>query len=288
MSILLCILLIMFFPSFMLIGTLVDTPRQPAMMMVSTASFSFFCLFTIILTAIMVRRMTMPWYVLLYAEGCISVKGHKVETARWDQVTAIRQVPDVCDFLYKADGTRLIVTNTFLNLETVPLLDLRDADVPRFALIGRQETELAFLYERHWAVFKQMNELLTVMEREVYSRLISQMRTRYQEGHPASFGRLQISREGINNGKAMLLWDEFDQLLLCGEEDNPEYMPSIDSPLIERLTWWQHEVALQDMMRIIGKKEGEVFWSQPVSEIPNAFLLLELVNDILRQRTHEA
>ncbi len=295
------IILVMFFPSAELMGSLLSTPRQPFVILLSTVFFVPFCIFTFIFASILFRRATTPWYVLLYPEGFISAKGRKVDTARWDQVITVRQeytrkqgFPNAIGLLqytlHMTDRTTLTFSETFLNLEIAHLFHPRDRDLPWFKLIGRQETEVASIYERLNAAWKQMTELIHVMEREVVTRLLPGAVAMYRAGLPVTFGQLQISVEGISDAETTLPWDEFD-CIIFREEGNgrlSESVPYADSStLAERLAWWQEEIFPQDTMLIAGKKEHSASWSLAVSEVPNAFLLMELADYALHQPTHE-
>jgi hypothetical protein len=287
-SILITILSLLSFPSFLFIGSLLSIPRQAVEIIVSTVLFIPLGLFTLLLVSILVRRMTISWYVFLYSEGFISARGNRIDAVRWDQVTAIRQA-FFQDIFSLADGTKRIFDNTFLNLETARLLNPHERDLPRCTLFGRQETEMATFSIRFEAARNQEMELIHVMEREVVTRLSPLWGTMYQEGSPVIIGQLQISTKGINDGKTTLPWDEVDQITLRGEEDDPipDTMPTADShTLIDRLAWWQKEISPSDTLLITRKGEHDAFWSKTVLEIPNAFLLMELTNHILRQFTH--
>ncbi len=77
--ILISIVLIMGFPSAELIGTLLSTSKQPALILMTTIFFVPFCIFTLILAPILFLRATIPWYVFLYSEGFISSKGRRID-----------------------------------------------------------------------------------------------------------------------------------------------------------------------------------------------------------------
>ena len=292
------IFLTMFFPCYALIGSLLSTPRSSRIVIIiSVAFFVSFGLFTLIFALVLFRRVAISWYVLHYSEGFISVKGRRIDTVHWDQVTGIRQehlrkngVPRAIyvhqDILFLVDGTQLTFSDTFLNLKTAHLLDPRDRDLPWFR---RPEAEVASIYERFEAAREQVMELIHVMEHEVMIRLFPRIVATYQEGLSVSFGKLQVSIEGISSGKASLPWDEFGRITLWEKEEGslPESVPYTDSrSLAERLIWWQHQVLAQDIMLITRKDERVVFWSMVVSKVPNAFLLMELADYALRQQAH--
>ncbi len=123
-------------------------------------------------------------------------------------MTAIRQVVTGSDLLSRTNGKLFLLNNTFLNLETVHLLDPRDRDLPWYlpwlGLIGRQETEVAPLFARHEAALNQEREFITVMEREIVLRLFPRMVATYQEGLSVTFGKLEMSTRGFSDGKAIL------------------------------------------------------------------------------------
>lgn len=298
--ILLYIVLVMFFPSAELVGSLLSTPRQPLVVLISAVFFGTFSIFTLVFTLILLRRATTPWYVLLYPEGLISAQGRRLEIARWEKVRAIRQkhitktgFPSTIRLLQytleMADGKQFPFTNTFLNLETAHLLDPRDRSLPLFKLIGCEETEVLPLYARFEAAWKQEAELLHVLEHEVLTRLLSEAIATYQAGLSVTFGQLQISIRGISDGKTTLPWGEFDSIVLHGEDGDDrltESVPFADSSTLDkRLAWWQGNVIPRDIMLIAGKGMQRPLWSLVLSEIPNAFLLMELVGYALHQQT---
>lgn len=281
---------IMFFPAFTLIGSLLSIPRQPLLIMIGTVFFITFGILTLLLVLVLVRHMTRPWYVFLYAEGFISAKGRKIEAVRWDQVRQLRFL-QFTDMLSLADGRKFTFDNSFLNLETAHAFDPHSRDVPWFKWTffkwnGPDEAEVSLVFDRWEEVLNQETELIHRMEREILTRLVPRILATYQEGLPVSFGRLQISRKGIRTGKMMLPWDEVDQMSFRRYDD--DHVPDIVSlaaaqTLTERLAWWQREVSLVDTMLIRRKGKHDAFWSKNVSDVPNAFLLMELVSYALRQ-----
>ena len=238
---LLCIILIMFFPSVEFLGALLSTPRQVSLIWMTMAFFVPLCLFTIVLTILFLYRATIPWLVYLYTEGFISAKGRKIESVPWDQVQAISRVLINCDLIERRDGKPLFFDNTFLNLATASQLDPRERDWPFWRMIGRQETEIALLQERWLVARKQTLELMHVLEREITTRLFPNMVADFQAGLPVAFGSLELSREGVNDGKQLLHWEQLDQIILWGEEDGLllESVPYAKGLLLaERLAWW--------------------------------------------------
>jgi hypothetical protein len=303
------IILVMFFPSYSLIEAL-STHMASIAIIVCIIFFVSFSLFTLIFAPILFFRSATPWYVLLYPEGFISAQGRKITTGRWGQVLAIQQklllklafpgTRSILQYtLHMADNRQLAFIDTFLNLETANLLHLRDRDLPGFNLIRRQEAEVVSRSARFEAAWKQKTELIHVMEREVVTRLLPEVVATYQARLPVTFGQLQISIEGISDGEMMLPWHGLDHITLHhalaslplnGEADDSQAdtVPYADSQtLLERLEWWQNNIIPQHAMLIIGKEKGSACWSLAVSEIPNAFLLMELADYALRQQIHE-
>lgn len=283
---------IMVFPSCAFIGSLLSSPWQPLASFICAVLFVTLGIFTLLLVLILLRRMTIPWYVFLYAEGFLSARGRKIEAVRWDQVTAIRQLGPFTDRLSLADGRKFTFDNSFLNLETAHLLDPDSRDLPWSKLRGLEEAEAAPFYDRWGAAETQETELIHRMEREILTRLFPKIVATYQEGLPVAFGRLQISTKGISAGKTTLPWSDVDQITIHTVEGDPEDEddsvpkppPSVDSStLTERLAWWQNEVNSLDTMLIFSKGKRDAFWSRGVALVPNAFLLMELVGYALRQ-----
>lgn len=288
---------IMVFPSCAFIGSLLSSPWQPLASFICAVLFVTLGIFTLLLVLILLRRMTIPWYVFLYAEGFLSARGRKIEAVRWDQVTAIRQLGPFTDRLSLADGRKFTFDNSFLNLETAHALDPQSRDVPWFKWTflkwnGPEEAEVTLVFDQWEAALNQETELIHSMEREILTRLFPKIVATYQEGLPVAFGRLQISTKGISAGKTTLPWSDVDQITIHTVEGDPEDEddsvpkppPSVDSStLTERLAWWQNEVNSLDTMLIFSKGKRDAFWSRGVALVPNAFLLMELVGYALRQ-----
>ena len=55
-------------------------------------------------------------------------------------------------------------------------------------------------------------DLGTIIQREVTKLLLPRTIASYKSGETLSFGKVNVNRQGVNNGKEMIPWDQIDAI----------------------------------------------------------------------------
>ena len=296
-----------------------QTPGEAATLGTSITGLVFLAL-VVLLVRIWFQTISLR-YVLLCAEGFVSVQGHKVQAVRWDEV----------ETFYRGAGQVPVIESQWyvLRREVLPL------PPPSFSLRTKQGASFHFnrtflnlaqagsftdLEER----FHAENQLANRMEQEISNRLWEKAVAAYQKGLPVTFdpdrritrrlraahqtvtfGKLQISAQGVRKGRKMRSWDEIDSLALEDDEgvirefkrpepssDTPEEagvsLPPSDLETHLAVTYWHEEVAPLALIILQMKEERRdehtLNRGWYVSEVPNALVFVALIAYALHQQ----
>ena len=212
-----------------------------------------------------------PWGVLLYAEGFVDMRMRRVRGARWDHIETIQQHPTNRGARYTlrtSDRAKFSFDTIYLNPATAqPTQDLE-------------------------AQMRQSSaQLHATIEREVATWLWERILGDYQAGLPVAFGLLRVSRQGVSDGQVHLPWNKMAAVRL-GDDDRygswhviRELKPPASQQashtamrsLLERhLSYWLEEVSPSTYLQIAAKDVDVPLISLPLSQAPNALLLVTL------------
>ena len=123
------------------------------------------------------RTFNMRFYV--FKNGFIYARGRKYRVARWDQIVAVFQ---------KHTAGRYSSSHTY----TVRVQ-------------GGREIQIGDAVNR-------VIDLGTIIQREVTKLLLPRTIASYKSGETLSFGKVNVNRQGVNNGKEMIPWDQIDAI----------------------------------------------------------------------------
>ena len=284
------------------------TPGEQAT--IFTILLGLFCFALLVLFVSFWYRWVSPRYVLYYAEGCVYVQGRKVQAVRWDEVETFQEVKverrnPIEIFWHLLQWVKWVrFTHTIPYLPPYPFsLRTRQGKTFQFRstfLNLARARAFADLGER----FDAEMELANRVEREVSMRLWEKAVTAYQAGLPVTFGKLQISAQGVRKGRKMRSWDEIDSLALENTEgvirefkrpepspETPEEagvaLPPTDLETHLAVTYWQEEVGPLALIILQMKEECRdehtLNRGWYVSEVPNALVFVALIAYALHQ-----
>jgi len=123
------------------------------------------------------RTFNMRFYV--FKNGFIYARGRKYRVVHWDQVVAVFQ---------KHTASRYSSSHTYtVRVQEGRVIQIGDA-------------------------VNRVIDLGTMIQREVTNLLLPRAIASYKDGETLSFGRVNVTIQGVNNGKEMIPWDQMDAI----------------------------------------------------------------------------
>lgn len=298
-----------------------QTPGEAATLGTSITGLVFLAL-VVLFVRIWFQTISLR-YVLLCAEGFVSVQGHKVQAVRWDEVETfyrgagqatfnegqwyvlrreVLPLPPPAFSLRTKQGAIFHFNRTFLNLaQAGSFTDLSERFHAEKQLADRMEQEISNrLWEKAVAAYQKGLPVTFDPDRRITRRL----RAAHQKRLPVTFGKLQISAQGVRKGRKMRSWDEIDSLALEDDEgvirefrrpepspDTPEEagvsLPPSDLETHLAVTYWQEEVGplalIIFQMKEECRDEHTLNRGWYASEVPNALVFVALIAYALHQ-----
>lgn len=219
-----------------------------------------------------------PWGMLLYAEGFVDVRMRRVRGVRWDHIETVQQRPTNRGARYilrTSDRATFSFGTIYLNLATTQ--PTQDLEVQMYQFTA---------------------QLHATIEREVAIWLWERILEDYQAGLPVAFGPLRVSRQGVSDGQVHLPWNKMAAVRL-GDDDRygswhiiRELKPlasqqashtAMRSLLERHLSCWLEEVSSSTYLQIAAKDVDVPPISLPLSQVPNALLLVTLFDYLFHQ-----
>jgi hypothetical protein len=215
-----------FTSAFAIIGMVVGAVVLDIIALIVTVAFTgrlFYILLAIPILAIVWAVNALRYChisVYLFAGGFVHVKGRVVDPVRWDQIKAVRHK----------------VTNVRGRLISTYTLQRSDGKT--------------FQYSRPLQNVEKLGEII---QQEVTRIQLPQVLAAFNTGQLLNFGKVNVDRQGINNGKEMIPWSQVDSLTT--QQDH-----------------------------LVAKKDGRLLqWrSVKMGDVVNLGVLLGLVNTITR------
>lgn len=115
----------------------------------------------------------------VFKNGFIYARGRKYRVVRWDQIVAVFQ---------KHTAGRYSSSHTY----TVRVQEGREIQIGD--------------------AVNRVIDLGTMIQREVTKLLLPRAIASYKSGETLSFGKVNVNRQGVNNGKEMIPWDQIDAI----------------------------------------------------------------------------
>jgi len=115
----------------------------------------------------------------VFKNGFIYARGRKYRVVRWDQIVAVFQ---------KHTAGRYSSSHTYIvRVQEGREIQIGDA-------------------------VNRVIDLGTMIQREVTKLLLPRAIASYKNGEALSFGKVNVNRQGVNNGKEMIPWDQIDAI----------------------------------------------------------------------------
>ena len=208
----------------------------------------------------------------------MDVRMRRVRGARWDHIETVQQRPTNRDPLYTlrtSDRAKFSFGTIYLNLATA------------------QPTQDLEVHMRQSSA-----QLHATIEREVATWLWERILVDYQAGLSVAFGPLCVSRQRVSDDQVHLPWNKMAAVRL-GDDDRygrwhviRELKPLASqqashtamSSLLERhLSYWLEELSPSTYLQITAKDVDVPLISLPLSQVPNALLLVTLFDYLFHQ-----
>ncbi|GCE26469.1 hypothetical protein KDA_19530 [Dictyobacter alpinus] len=193
-------------------------------LLMATGYISFYLLIVPVLVLIWAIRAFQHagWHIYVFSDGYIHVRGSQIDVFRWDLIQAV-----YVHLAHSRSGVKVT-------------LQVRRGDG---------------VLLKYGSAIRGVNELCTTIQESVTRAQLPRVIDAFNSGAQIPFGRLNISQQGINDGRQVIPWEQ-----------------------INGIEVQQDRVAIRQNGRIQKLK------SIKAAELPNFNLLMSLVNYVVNRR----